>query len=957
MAADLSSIAQLLDASLHPQQRKQAEDALKAESEKPNFSLALLHIVQSSELSPTTRLAGALYFKNFVRRAWVDEDGNYGLPEEEVVAIKRELIGLMVSVPPNLQAQLGEAVSTIADSDFYARWDTLVDDLVSRLTPNNTTVNNGVLRVAHSIFKRWRPLFRSDDLFTEINHVLTKFGAPFLTLLQNTDTLIESSQNNPAALKEAFTTLELIIKLFFDLSCQDLPPVFEDHLAAISALLHKYLTYDNPALHTDDDGESGVLEYLKAGIFEALMLYTQKYEDAFGTQLSSFVDTTWNFLMHIGMETKYDILVSRALQFLTAIAGTQFAQPFNDQKVLVQVMESVIIPNLQLRESDMELFEDEPIEFIRRDLEGSDNDTRRRAATTFLRQLMSKFEDLVTNTAKTYVDQYLAKYQQDSSDWRSKDTATYLFCAIAAKGTATAAQGVLSVNPHLDILNFFQQHIASDLESTGGNGILQVDAIKYIYIFRSQLTPQLWQAAFPLLVNQLGSPNYVIHTYAAIAVERALFMTDNDRQPIISKNDVLNVSKDLLSHLFKLITKDSRPEKIQENEFLMKCTMRVLIFIRDGVLPFTDLVLTNLINITKVIRHNPSNPRFQYFLFESIGAVIRFAGPSQGANLETVLYDPFASILQEDVQEFVPYVFQLFAALLEANPSGRLSDLYVALLDVIIKPAVWETRGNVPALARFLKAMIPRDVEGIIARDQIEPILGIFQKLVSSKAHESSAFELIETLITYIPLAVLERFFVTILQLMMTRLSSTGTENLRQKFICFYHFISARQEKGMGADFFIAVTDKVQRDVFKQIYLTIILPDTQKLSRPTDRKTAVVSYTKTLTDSQAFVDRYPKGWSLTTQRLLELLVNPPVPSAADDIIPDQDVDELGFGVGFTQLNTCKKAPQDPFPEITDVKAWVGGYLKEANTRHGGRIEHLVQDRLQPEVKAALAEYL
>ena len=57
-------------------------------------------------------------------------------------------------------------------------------DLVSRLTPNNTTVNNGVLQVAHSIFKRWRPLMRSDDLFTEINHVLSRFGEPFLVQLQ-----------------------------------------------------------------------------------------------------------------------------------------------------------------------------------------------------------------------------------------------------------------------------------------------------------------------------------------------------------------------------------------------------------------------------------------------------------------------------------------------------------------------------------------------------------------------------------------------------------------------------------------------------------------------------------------------------------------------------------------------------------------------------------------------------
>ena len=88
--------------------------------------------------------------------------------------------------------------------------------------------------------------------------------------------------------------------------------------------------------------------------------------------------------------------------------------------------------------------------------------------------------------------------------------------------------------------------------------------------------------------------------------------------------------------------------------------------------------------------------------------------------------------------------------------------------------------------------------------------------------------------------------------------------------------------------------------VFKGIYLGIILPDTQKLARPVDRKTAVVSFTKTLTDSQAFVDRYPKGWNLTTQKLIELLVNPPTVNKNDDVIVDADVDELGFGVGQVQ---------------------------------------------------------
>lgn len=56
-----------------------------------------------------------------------DEDGNHKLPSDEVKAIKEELIGLMVSVPLNVQYQIGDAIGVIADSDFWEKWDTLVD--------------------------------------------------------------------------------------------------------------------------------------------------------------------------------------------------------------------------------------------------------------------------------------------------------------------------------------------------------------------------------------------------------------------------------------------------------------------------------------------------------------------------------------------------------------------------------------------------------------------------------------------------------------------------------------------------------------------------------------------------------------------------------------------------------------------------------------------------------------
>lgn len=960
MTADPRAIADLLDGTFDPQRNKEAEIALRRAERSTQFSLILLQIASDGSYSYATRLAGALCFKNYIKRNWVDEDGNHKLPPDEVAAVKQEIVGIMISVPSKIQSQLGDAISLIAESDFWRRWDTLIDDLVARLTLDNAVVNNGVLQVAHSIFKRWRPLYRSDELFTEINHVLTKFGLPFLTLFESTDRMIEENKDNRDGLQAAFGTLILLVKLFYDLSCQDLPPIFEDHLQAITKLLQKYLDYDNPLLRTTDDAEPGPLEFVKAGICEVLTLYAQKFEEEFGQFLGEFIASVWNVLTTTGAEAKYDILVSKALQFLTTVARIrQHAEKFNNDGVLGHVVDNVILPNVSLRDADIEMLEDEPIEFIRRDLEGSDADTRRRAATDFLRQLLEHFEKLVTQVVMVYVDRYISQYRKDPArNWRSKDTAVYLFCAIAAKGVVTASRGVKGTNSLVNIIEFFEAYVAEDLvKEQGGEYLPTVDAIKYLYVFRSQMTKAQLQVSLPLLMKHLSTTNYVVHTYAAIAIERILFLSDGLGKPMFTKEDVLPMGKDMLGQLFRLIQEQGAPEKVQENEFLMRCVMRILIVVRDGVLPMADTVLNQLNSITGTISRNPSNPRFYYYHFEALGAVIRFVGPSQPEKIDNILYPQFAAVLQDDVQEFIPYVFQLFAAILETNPSGALTERHQSLIPPILMPALWESKGNIPALVRLLSAVIARGPSYLVANSQVEPVLGIFQKLISTKANESHAFDVIEAVITHIPVSALQPYFVPMLNMMLMRLHKSRTETFAVRFVRFYHFMSARDKQGLGADFVIHAVDQVQEGVFAPLYTSVILPESQKLARPADRKMAVISFCKTLADSAAFSEKYKKGWAYTCDTMLKLLETPPVPLTAADDIQEQDVDDLSFGIGFTALSTCRRPPQDPWPEITDPKRWVGETLKEANVRHGSKIQGYMQERLSDEARSVLLSYM
>lgn len=207
--------------------------------------------------------------------------------------------------------------------------------------------------------------------------------------------------------------------------------------------------------------------------------------------------------------------------------------------------------------------------------------------------------------------------------------------------------------------------------------------------------------------------------------------------------------------------------------------------------------------------------------------------------------------------------------------------------------------------------------------------------------------------------SVLEQYFGTILQLIYTKLQGSPADSFKLRFARFFHLVGARLEAGYGADYFVKQSDQVDERAFAQVYPTFVLAETQKLARPVDRKTAVVSLTKTLCDSQIFAQKFQKGWANSCRNLLALLANPPTVAGGqgDDIIAEADVDDIGFGMTFTALNTCKPLARDDFPDVLNVTSWVKEYMVTANQRHGGAVEGFIGQRLSPEEQQAITQYI
>ncbi len=60
---------------------------------------------------------------------------------------------------------------------------------------------NGILRTAHSLTKRYRHEFKSQELWTEIKFVLGSFAEPFTELFISTMTLVGQHAGNKQALQ------------------------------------------------------------------------------------------------------------------------------------------------------------------------------------------------------------------------------------------------------------------------------------------------------------------------------------------------------------------------------------------------------------------------------------------------------------------------------------------------------------------------------------------------------------------------------------------------------------------------------------------------------------------------------------------------------------------------------------------------------------------------------------
>uniref|UniRef100_A0A5F9DM70 Exportin-2 n=1 Tax=Oryctolagus cuniculus TaxID=9986 RepID=A0A5F9DM70_RABIT len=902
--ANLQTLTEYLKKTLDPDPaiRRPAEKFLESVEGNQNYPLLLLTLLEKSQ-DNVIKVCASVTFKNYIKRNWrIVEDEPSKICEADRVAIKANIVHLMLSSPEQIQKQLSDAISIIGREDFPQKWPDLLTEMVNRFQSGDFHVINGVLRTAHSLFKRYRHEFKSNELWTEIKLVLDAFALPLTNLFKATIELCSTHANDASALRILFSSLILISKLFYSLNFQDLPEFFEDNMETWMNNFHTLLTLDNKLLQTD--------------------------------------------------------LVSNAIQFLASVCERpHYKNLFEDQNTLTSICEKVIVPNMEFRAADEEAFEDNSEEYIRRDLEGSDIDTRRRAACDLVRGLCKFFEGPVTGIFSGYVNSMLQEYAKNPSvNWKHKDAAIYLVTSLASKAQ-TQKHGITQANELVNLTEFFVNHILPDLKSANVNEfpVLKADGIKYIMIFRNQVPKEHLLVSIPLLINHLQAESIVVHTYAAHALERLFTMRGPNSATLFTAAEIAPFVEVLLTNLFKALTLPGS----SENEYIMKAIMRSFSLLQEAIIPYIPTLITQLTQKLLAVSKNPSKPHFNHYMFEAICLSIRItckANPAAVVNFEEALFLVFTEILQNDVQEFIPYVFQVMSLLLETHKHDIPSS-YMALFPHLLQPVLWERTGNIPALVRLLQAFLERGSNTIAsaAADKIPGLLGVFQKLIASKANDHQGFYLLNSIIEHMPPASVDQYRKQIFILLFQRLQNSKTTKFIKSFLVFINLYCIKY----GALALQEIFDGIQPKMFGMVLEKIIIPEIQKVSGNVEKKICAVGITKLLTECPPMMDtEYTKLWTPLLQSLIGLFELP-----EDDTIPDEEhfidiEDTPGYQTAFSQLAFAGRKEHDPVGQmVNNPKIHLAQSLHKLSTACPGRVPSMVSTSLNAEALQYLQGYL
>ena len=486
----------------------------------PGFLPVLLQVVGMDGEVPIKQ-AASIFFKNRVMKNW-EYTENDKVTEQDKEFIKSHILQVLVQSPNNIRAQVSTALGYIIRFEFPKRWSTLIATTKTLLQTNDLHALLGGLTVCHKIIAGKG--IDSVEFFESIIKEL------FPCLLSIADSVISMES------EEAFSILKSILKSFLAMIQYQMPnyiqqPDVFSHWTRISFQTLEKKEPEHVKSLDADEREVHIFWKMKKWAYHCLARTFLRYGNVLRipsdiTDFSNFFFTKYaQPILNLFLKQSLAYAENNQTNFISeriicihadvycSAVKSKSLWPLIKQHAEV-LLTRLIFPALCFTEEDHELWEDDPVEYIRLRLDPySDYYTKSFAMASFLIEMVKSRKKVVLGLVLGFVNGILNQYNSNPSNMeyaRQKDGALYMVGSIS--------EVLSNKDMNADMLQFMLTHVFPELQ--GNCPFLQARACKMIEEFselsyRNQEQPT---EAMKAVYNCLNSNHLPVKVAAASAL-------------------------------------------------------------------------------------------------------------------------------------------------------------------------------------------------------------------------------------------------------------------------------------------------------------------------------------------------------------------------------------------------------------------------------------------------------
>ena len=822
------------------------------------FGQALLTLLAGEQL---TAQAAAIYLKNFLQRRW------QSLEDRE--SLRDALVPATLNADRLVRKQLCAAVEELALQD-PEHWPALLPQLVSA-TAGMVSATAGIgasgtaqatLELAHAALKHLRSDGRHVELTRQARYSAEVLGPLHLELWRFACDRVISSE--APDLESGNQLLLAATEVLYDITRLVMPEHVHQNLEIYMQGILAILAVQRSTPHD-------LLQEL-CGI---LAMWLSRYPELLENEKrwpSRSVEAVWTLLIKCDHSCEHDALVISAIAVLSSVACQEWQMsPFGDAQVLAAVCEGVVLPNLKLRTVDLELFHDDLQEYIARDVEGNDIQTRRWAAIDLVRSLRRRHDKETCELVVTYVKKVLQ--EAVSSDPQTMAICKHA-CIHLVISMAGSTGGQRFTVPGGLATEFFKEQLGPELltvqEPPRGTTVeavlFKAACLKFITVLRNILPAELVLGIVPRFPLLLQAEHPLLHSYAAICSN--VLTTVQDRvteqgsslwRPRYTRQQLGPVLMEMIPSLLRLLEGRSIPQ----NTHLVRALSAWLAFLGNE-LPH-DLATKTLQALAQVASclPTPGNADYVHLVFACIALSLKALGDRRSATDEAAMLAMVEKLWVSQAEDLLPYCYQIMGLMLDL---GAKSMPYAELLQQLLAPQLWQAPGKVPGLVRLLRAFFAKvAVFRTLLQQAMPNIFERFQQALSNKQSASAAVGLLCAAFRFLPFELYCNHFQAALQACLSRVECIKMIELEKDLVValsiFVHVV------GDGAMVLCMALNQLKEGLFERFLMEVWLPGTYRIQLLQRRKICIFGLIRVMQLPQM----PEKAFEACCQALLRLL--------------------------------------------------------------------------------------